>query len=214
MAAPDTFLPVAEYYNLSHQIDQLVITKLFDMLDSSPGYFSNTRFAVNLSGNSLGDGELLECINRRIDNTLVDPGNICFEITETIAIANLTSAKRFINILRERGCRFSLDDFGSGLSSFAYLKHLAIDYLKIDGSFIRDLRGDPINMTIVKSMHEIGKALGKQTVAESVEDEQTLAIVREMGFDYAQGNLLGELRTVAQLVADVTDNVISFSRRH
>ncbi|OGT75044.1 MAG: hypothetical protein A3I78_09910, partial [Gammaproteobacteria bacterium RIFCSPLOWO2_02_FULL_56_15] len=214
LAAPDTFLPVAEYYNLSHQIDQLVITKLFDMLDSSPGYFSNTRFAVNLSGNSLGDGELLECINRRIDNTLVDPGNICFEITETIAIANLTSAKRFINILRERGCRFSLDDFGSGLSSFAYLKHLAIDYLKIDGSFIRDLRGDPINMTIVKSMHEIGKALGKQTVAESVEDEQTLTIVREMGFDYAQGNLLGELRTVAQLVADVTDNVISFSRRH
>ncbi|HLB30426.1 MAG TPA: EAL domain-containing protein [Gammaproteobacteria bacterium] len=214
LAAPDIFLPVAEYYNLSHQIDLLVVTKLFNLLDSAPAYFQSTRFAVNLSGNSLGDGELLEYINDRIDRTKFSPANLCFEITETIAIANLTSAKRFINILRERGCRFSLDDFGSGLSSFAYLKNLDIDYLKIDGSFIRDLRESSINVTIVKSMHEIGKALGKQTVAESVEDEQTLTIVRNMGFDFAQGNLLGELRSVEQLVADVKDNIVPFIRRN
>jgi EAL domain-containing protein (putative c-di-GMP-specific phosphodiesterase class I) len=156
---------------------------------------------------------LLELISSQLDKPGIVPANICFEITETVAIGNLTCAMKFINTLRERGCRFSLDDFGSGLSSFAYLRNLAIDYLKIDGSFIRGLADDSINMTIVRSMRDIGKALGKLTVAECVEDEITLGIVRDMGFDYAQGNFLGEARPFERITGNESGNIVEFTRK-
>jgi Amt family ammonium transporter len=117
----------------------------------------------------------------------VDPCRVCFEITETAAITNLAYARTFISRLRDLGCRFSLDDFGSGLSSFAYLKYLPVDYLKIDGVFVRDIAEDPMDKSIVASIAAIGKVLSMKTIAEYVEDGNILSIIEEIGVDYAQG---------------------------
>lgn len=124
---------------------------------------------------------------REIERSGVDPRRVCFEITETAAIANLTSALRFISALKSLGCRFVLDDFGSGFSSFAYLKNLPVDFLKIDASFTRQLPNDRIQRALVESMQQIGRVLGMKTIAEGVEDEATIGILRELGVDYAQG---------------------------
>jgi EAL domain-containing protein (putative c-di-GMP-specific phosphodiesterase class I) len=115
------------------------------------------------------------------------PERICFEITETAAITNLSAATRFISVLRNRGCRFALDDFGSGLSSFGYLKNLQVNYLKIDGHFVKHMIDDPINQSIVEAINQIGHAMGILTIAEFVENDQILAKLKEIGVDYAQG---------------------------
>ncbi len=126
----------------------------------------------------------------------IPPEKICFEITETAAIANLPDACRFINVLRQQGCCFALDDFGSGLSSFAYLKNLQVDFLKIDGTFVKDIAEDPLDWAMVKYINEIGQLMGKQTIAEFVENEDILAKLKEIGVDYAQGYHLGEPRPI------------------
>ena len=125
-----------------------------------------------------------------LDAARIDPRRICFEITETAAIANLSSALRFISALRAVGCRFVLDDFGSGFSSFAYLKNLPVDYLKIDASFTHQLPNDPIQRALVESIQQIGHVLGMRTIAEGIEDEETLGLLREIGVDYGQGFLI------------------------
>ncbi len=125
---------------------------------------------------------------------------ICFEITETAAITNLVSATRFITALKGWGCHFALDDFGSGLSSFAYLKQLAVDFLKIDGVFVKDVVDDPINLAMVKSINDIGKVMGKRTIAEFVENESILRKLREVGVDYAQGYRIGRPTPLERLV--------------
>ena len=124
-------------------------------------------------------------------------GGFCFEITETAAIANLRAAMVFISTLKARGCRFALDDFGSGLSSFAYLKTLPVDHLKIDGRFIRNMRHDPIDRAMAESIHQIGHVMGLKTIAESVEDTATLEALRTLGVDYAQGFGIAEPRALA-----------------
>lgn len=210
----DEFMPVAERYNLSVDIDKWVIDKLFDLTGNFQKHDSNIpQFFVNLSGHSLGDSGLLEFVLQKINSLTIPPEKICFEITETVAIANLTHATRFINILRETGCYFALDDFGSGLSSYTYLKNLHVDYLKIDGYFIQNIADDPVNIAIVKSMHEIGKTLGKQTIAEFVENKKTCEILRQIGLDYVQGNYVAEERTFDDIRRNNLANIIEFSKR-
>jgi EAL domain-containing protein (putative c-di-GMP-specific phosphodiesterase class I) len=205
---PAAFIPAAERYDLMIAIDRWVIKAVCLHLkarrDSLPPLAafeaSRTRklalYSINLSGSSLGDPSLHDYILEQFVDHEIAPEQICFEITETAAIADLPTAHRLMTSLQALGCRFSLDDFGSGLSSFAYLKALPVDYLKIDGVFIRDIATNPINRAMVKAINEVGHLMGILTVAEYVEDEATLAVVRELGIDYAQGYAVGGLRAL------------------
>src|SRR5690606_31066258 len=136
---------------------------------------------------SIGDQQFYDFICEAVITTGIDPRSICFEITETEAIANLRSATRFMQELSARGFRFALDDFGAGMSSFGYLKHLPVDYIKIDGSFVKDLTTDAIGEAMVMAINDIGHLMGKRTIAECVEDDACLHRLREIGVDFAQG---------------------------
>ncbi len=184
IVSPAAFIPAAERYHLIGAIDRWVVHEAFTWLVRPSESFT---FAINLSGQSLGDDTFLSYVLSEIETTGVAPGRVCFEITETAAVGNLAQAMRFIHALKELGCRFVLDDFGSGLSSFAYLKNLAVDFLKFDGGFVRDMNGDPVHRALVESIHQIGKVMGLCTIAESVEDAETLESLRGIGVDYAQG---------------------------
>src|SRR5690606_34248773 len=145
---------------------------------------------INLSGSSIGDDAFLEFLKLQFRINGIAPSSICFEITETSAIANLGSAIRFINELKSLGCQFSLDDFCAGMSSFAYLKHLPVDFLKIDGSFVKDMLDNPINRAMVEVINHIGHVMGKRTIAEFVETPEIEEALREIGVDFAQGFLI------------------------
>jgi EAL domain-containing protein (putative c-di-GMP-specific phosphodiesterase class I) len=147
----------------------------------------HTYCFINISGQSLGDSELLQLIMDELNTTPAAPDQICFEITETAAIANLAHAINFVNALESRGCCFALDDFGSGLSSFAYLKNLPVDYIKIDGHFIKDMVINPVDRTMVEAINKIGHVMGIQTIGEFVENQATRDALKETGVDYAQG---------------------------
>ena len=163
---PGAFLPAAERYNLISKIDHWVIGNAFGLLVDNAAFLKQIDFcSINLSGQSLTDPEILKFIIAQLDESGIQGKKICFEITETAAILNLSKAMKFISILKELGCRFALDDFGSGLSSFGYLKNLPVDYLKIDGMFVKDIVDDPINRAMVKSINEIGHVMGMKTIA-------------------------------------------------
>ncbi|NIB41739.1 EAL domain-containing protein [Pseudomaricurvus alkylphenolicus] len=185
---PGAFLPAAERYDLSVQIDRWVVARAFQWLGSDSQPLEKMRYCtINLSGLSLGDGSFLAFVKSELSNSKVSAEKICFEITETATIANLASAIAFIGELRAMGFQFALDDFGSGVSSFGYLKNLAVDYIKIDGGFIKDMIDDPIDFAMVKSINEIAQVMGKKTIAEWVENKETLACLKDIGVDYAQG---------------------------
>ncbi len=192
---PDSFIPAAERYALMPKIDRWVIKEVFKHISNNESYdqvnTSSQVFAINLSGDSIKDPALFEYIIEQKDKYGVSLKNICFEITENIAIGNLTKATLFINKLKDHGCMFALDDFGSGLSSFAYLKNLPVDFLKIDGGFVKDISRDEIDRAMVESIQQVGKVMNLSTIAEHVEDESTLNVLREIGIDYVQGYYLG-----------------------
>jgi diguanylate cyclase (GGDEF)-like protein/PAS domain S-box-containing protein len=188
IATPGAFIPAAERYHLIASIDRWVVHAAFVALACRAlSHGDDTCFAINLSGQSLGDDAFLEFVLEEIEVTGVSPSRIYFEITETAAVGNLTQAVRFIAALKALGCRFVLDDFGSGLSSFAYLKNLNVDFLKIDGAFVRDMLTSSVQRALVESIHQIGQVMGIRTIAESVENRETLDLLLEIGVDYAQG---------------------------
>lgn len=188
VSTPGTFLPAAERYNMISKIDRWVIKSAFGFLNDNPSFLKKINFcSINLSGQSITENDFLDFIIAQLDESGIEGKKICFEITETAAISNLSLAIKFITTLKGLGCRFALDDFGSGLSSFAYLKNLPVDYLKIDGMFVKDIVDDPIDRAMVKSINEIGQVMGMQTIAEFVENDVIRGMLKEIGIDYVQG---------------------------
>ncbi|HLF95758.1 MAG TPA: EAL domain-containing protein [Methylococcaceae bacterium] len=203
---PGAFLPAAERYHLSTHIDRWVIKTLFEHLVDFPQHLDNLNLcAINISGHSLVNDELLEFIIEQFHRATVPPEKICFEITETAAISNLAHASRFIASLGQLGCRFALDDFGSGFSSFGYLKRLPVNYLKIDGVFVQGMAKDPIDQAMVKSINDIGHVLGKITIAEFVDNQDIAVKLKQIGVDYVQGYFLGKPMPLAELLGEGLD---------
>ncbi len=188
---PGGFMPAAERFGLIHSVDRWTVRQAIGHLAQLRAAGEPVRFSVNLSGRAFEDAALLPMIRRLLEETGLDPAWLTFEITETAAIANLAAAVRFIGALKDIGCHFALDDFGAGFCSFTYLKHLPVDKLKIDGSFVQGLAATPVDQAMVRSLNEVAHALGKLTIAEYVEDARTLRLLQEYGVDYAQGFYLG-----------------------
>ncbi|MEX0975947.1 MAG: EAL domain-containing protein [Woeseia sp.] len=189
----NSFFSAAERYQMMPAIDRWVVSETLERIGRHAHYLkeSGTVFAINLSGQSLGDNEIQRFIEGELDSSGVPATSICFEITESAAVSNRAKAQAFIDELRKRGCKFSLDDFGAGLSSFAYLKNFKVDTLKIDGSFIRDITENRISESMVAAITQVAKVMELDTVAEYVESKETKALVAKLGVDYAQGHTVG-----------------------
>jgi diguanylate cyclase (GGDEF)-like protein/PAS domain S-box-containing protein len=188
LVSPDQFIPAAERYNLMSTLDRWVIRKaLAELADRDADDEARYTIAINLSGTSLSEDRFLEDVIKELEKQKLPTGAICFEITETAAISNLSRVVHFMQTLKKLGCMFSLDDFGSGLSSFTYLKNLPVDYLKIDGQFIRNVVDDSVDESMVKAIWEVGHAMGIQTIAERVETKQVLEKLGSLGIEFAQG---------------------------
>jgi Amt family ammonium transporter len=187
---PDAFLPIAERYGLMSTIDRSVVAAAFSAL--ADRYRAGRvpvgdLYSINLSSVSLGDETFLEFVRSALAEHRIPPAVICFEVTETAAITNIATTVRLMTELRLLGCRFALDDFGSGFSSFGYLKSLPVDYLKVDGHFVRGIPHDSADRAMVEAVNHIGREMGLRTIAEYVEDEAILTCLRSIGVDYAQG---------------------------
>ena len=189
---PAGFLPSAERFGLMPDIDRWVIKHTFALLSQINNANDTVRYSINLSANILEDAGIINFIRQQLSFYDIAPGLLLFEVTESVAIANLQSASKVLHQLREFGCATALDDFGVGYSSFTYLKELPVDYVKIDGSFVRDIGSNHLSLAFVKSMNDIAHAMGKKTIAEFVETQECLDKLKEIGVDYAQGYLLGK----------------------
>ena len=200
LVRPNAFMPTAERYNLATRIDRWVVHAALDWLAKHERHVTDLYLcSINLSGQSLTDTEFLTYLKQQLKESGVPAAKICFEVTETAAISNLTKAVHFIESLRKLGCRFALDDFGKGLSSFAYLKTLPVDFLKIDGMFVTDVMTNPLDMAILRSIQEIGRVTGKQTIAEHVEDAAIVKKLFEIGLDYVQGYWFGRPQPIGKM---------------
>lgn len=201
--SPADFLSAAERYQLMEELDRWVVTHTLQLLEPHAARLAGTgtRFAINLSGQSLGSEQFLPFVQDRIVASCVPPEMLCFEITESVAVANLQRAQTFMHTLKRTGCKFSLDDFGTGLSSFAYLKLFPVDTLKIDGSFIHDLSTNVVSQSVVAAISEVARVMQLDSVAEFVQDEATLALLRKLGITWAQGYLFGQPASLSERIA-------------
>jgi len=194
LSSPEAFIPAAERFNLMPDIDRWVVSaalpRITELARFSARKGQRVLCGINLSGQSLGDESFYAYVNRLMNTYAVPAEAVCFEVTESSAIVNFEVALTFIRKMRARGCRFALDDFGTGVSSFSYLKKLPLDFVKIDGSFIRELLHEPVDEAMVECINRIAHTLGIKTIAEYVESEALLARLRELGTDYAQGYVI------------------------
>jgi diguanylate cyclase (GGDEF)-like protein/PAS domain S-box-containing protein len=199
---PAEFMRAAERYRLMGLVDRWVVQTTFAALGRGALQVQPDRsVAINISGQTLGDLQFLEFVVECLDSTGVSPAQICFEITESAVVANLEHARRFIGVLHGMGCQFALDDFGSGVGSFSNLKNLPLDYLKIDGSFIRNLARDTVNQAMVTAMIKLARTLNFKVIAEQVEDSAAVEAARRMGVDYLQGYAIGKPQPLQFAVA-------------
>jgi len=192
IVTPNNFIFIAEHFGLINEIDKWVVSRAIQIISEQEFDKKGIFLEANISGKALTNPELLDIIKREISRTGINPNCLVLEITETAAIENVFEAQNFINILKEIGCRFAIDDFGSGFSSLSNLKHLSVDYMKIDGSFISDLPNNPVDQHLVKAMVEIARWLGKQTIAEFVGSGDTVQLLKKLGVDFAQGFYIGK----------------------
>lgn len=188
---PNEFIPAAERNGLIHEIDLWVVDQAVDFLAALPPERSELSVNVNLSTYAFSNRRLLSLLASKLELCWVSPSRLVFEITETAAVENFEQSREMVARLRALGCRFALDDFGAGFSTFQYLKKFPVDYLKLDGSFIVNLRNDPVDQELVQHMVAVGHSLGKKIVAEFIEDAETYRMLRAFGVDYAQGHYLG-----------------------
>lgn len=201
-----SFFSAAERYQLMPQIDRWVVSTTVGQLAGHAETLRNTgiSFAINLSGQSLGDDAILNFVEDEIESSGIPASSLRFEVTESAAVSNRAKAQGFIDALRERGCRFSLDDFGAGLSSFAYLKNFKVDTLKIDGSFIRDITKNRISESMVAAITQVAKVMELETVAEYVESDKARALITKLGVDYGQGHAFGKPMPLRDVLAGLT----------
>ncbi len=201
--SPNKFIQTAERFILMPAIDRWIIHNLFSTQADYLQRWTETKddkkaflFAINLSGTSLADESLPKFLMQQFSQYKIPYSSICFEITETAAVTNMEQALKLIEQFKKLGCRFALDDFGAGLSSYTYLKELPVDYLKIDGSFVRNITTDTVNQAMVNSINQVGHALGLQTIAEWAEDQAAIEALKELGIDYAQGYGVGKAEPI------------------
>ena len=185
---PNAFLPTAERFEMNVKIDKWVISNTFEYLHANPEHLANLkRCSINLNCHSLADRDFKLFVLNAFDKYAIPYDKICFEVIESVAIIKMEDTLRFMQSFKELGCSFALDDFGSGFSSYNYLKSLPVDIVKIDGAFIKDMLNDPVDVAMVASIKEVAKAMGMTTVAEFVESDATMAQLGRIGIDFAQG---------------------------
>ena len=202
----DAFFSAAERYQLMPQIDRWVVSTTLSKLGEHRAFLeeSGASFAINLSGQSLGDDDILKFIEDEMESSGVPASSLCFEVTESAAVSNRRKAQAFIDALRKHGCRFSLDDFGAGLSSFAYLKNFKVDTLKIDGGFIRDITDNRISESMVAAITQVAKVMKLETVAEYVESKKIKTLIEKLGVDFAQGHAIGKPVSLDSVMKELT----------
>ena len=189
--SPGDFLPPAERYNLIEKIDCWVVSKIIECLQLHAEELGDIMFSVNLSGRSIGSKNFQKFLHDSLSASNIDMNSLCFEITETAVVDDVERSVEFINSIKKLGVKFSLDDFGTGLSSFSYLKQFPVDYLKIDGEFVRDISRDETSYVFVRSMTEVGHCLNMKVIAEYVESDTMFGKLREANVDYVQGYIIG-----------------------
>jgi diguanylate cyclase (GGDEF)-like protein/PAS domain S-box-containing protein len=202
LVPPGVFIPSAERFGLAPQVDRWVVNRVFEWMKLHAAKLDKVHIiAINLSGKSIGDRDFHRFLVEALDRDPIPVHKISFEITETAAIGHLDIATEFIAMLQQRGARISLDDFGSGMSSMAYLKHLSVDYLKIDGQFVKDMASDAVDFAMVRSINEIAHLTGKITIAEFVENADILMLLKDLGVDFAQGYHIGKPKPIDEIFA-------------
>ena len=208
---PNGFLPTAERFGLAVDIDKWVIVSAIETLAMQRREAPDLCYSINLSGQTLTDPGVCDLILKMLRSTGLDAAALTFEVTETVAIADMAAAEAFLSRLQRIGCKTALDDFGSGMASFAYLQDLPVDYVKIDGRFVKNMANSRVDQAMVKAMNEIAHALGKQTIAEFVENEECFRLLAEYGVDYGQGYHLGrpDITLPCQAIVDHTGNAIA-----